>query len=110
MLALVIETLLDSSLCSALARQFPCKEEVIKAEVSAYKKAACIQLNESPLAWWKTHAKDFTALSKVARRCLCIPATSVPAERVAGEIVSALRSRLDPDNVDMLVFLNQNQV
>lgn len=40
---------------------------------------------------------------------LYIPATSVPSESVfskPGQIVSARRNRLLPDNVDKLIFLN----
>ncbi len=42
---------------------------------------------------------------------LCIPGTSVPAERVfstAGDIVNAQRSVLRPDHVDQLIFLKKN--
>ena len=48
---------------------------------------------------------------KIAKKYLCIPGTSVPAERVfskAGELVSMRRSRLKPKNVNMFLFLNKN--
>ncbi len=44
---------------------------------------------------------------------LCIPGTSVPAERVfstAGDIVNAQRSVLRPDHVDQLIFLKKKSV
>ena len=50
-------------------------------------------------------------LSKLAKQLLCIPATSVPAERVfsvSGTITNAKRNCIKPENVDMLVFLNKN--
>jgi len=40
-----------------------------------------------------------------------IPATSVPAESIfskTGQIMSARRNRLLPDNLDTLIFLNKN--
>lgn len=40
-----------------------------------------------------------------------VPGTSVPSERVfstAGDIVSAERATLHPDNVNMLLVLNKN--
>ena len=52
---------------------------------------------QDPLLWWKKY--------------LCIPGTSVPAERVfskAGELVSMRRNRLKPKNVSMFLFLNKN--
>jgi len=47
----------------------------------------------------------------MALKYACIPATSVPSERIfskAGQIVSQRRNRLSPKNVDVLIFLNKN--
>ena len=57
------------------------------------------------------NAERFPTIAKVAKRYLCIPATSVPAERVfstAGLIINEKRSSLLPENSDMLIFLNKN--
>ncbi|XP_055035972.2 E3 SUMO-protein ligase ZBED1-like [Misgurnus anguillicaudatus] len=71
----------------------------------------CIPPDEDPINWWKDNTKRFKKLGHLAHRYLCVPATSVPAERVfsaAGLIVNRLRCRLSPEHVDMLVFLNKN--
>ena len=65
-----------------------------------------------PLNWWHTHGSRFALLSQVARQLLCVPATSVPSERVfsaAGHIVSKLRAALSADNIDALIFLQQKR-
>ena len=62
----------------------------------------------NPLLWWKTHATEFPQLAKLARRVLCIPATSAPSERifsVAGQVATQKRNRLAPDTVALLVYL-----
>ena len=67
--------------------------------------------DSDPLVWWKTNEKRFPTLTILARRYLCVPATSVPAERIfsaAGLIITSLRSSLTADNADMLIFLNKN--
>lgn len=71
----------------------------------------CIPPDEDPIHWWRDNTKRFKKLGRLAHRYLCVPATSVPAERVfsaAGLIVNRLRCRLSPEHVDMLVFLNKN--
>ena len=63
------------------------------------------------IRWWKENEKDYKILSNLAKKYLCIPATSVPAERLlskAGEFISIRRNRLKSKNVDMLLFSNKN--
>ena len=62
----------------------------------------------NPLLWWKIHAVEFPQLAKLARRVLCIPATSAPSERifsVAGLTATKKRNRLAPESVTLLVYL-----
>lgn len=80
-------------------------------EVTRYCKAPPLSLSEDPLIWWRSHEMMFPLLSKLSKRYLCIPGTSVAAERVystAGDVVRAQRSTLTPEHVDQLVFLNKN--
>ena len=62
----------------------------------------------NPLLWWKVHAPELPQLARLARRVLCIPATSAPSERifsVAGQIATQRRNRLTSDTVAMLLYL-----
>ena len=80
-------------------------------ETSEYFKEHLIPREREPLTWWLEHEKKYPNLSKLARKYLCITATSIPSERLfskAGELVSHKRSCLKPSNVNMLLFLNQN--
>ena len=72
-----------------------------------------IPRQNEPLEWWHENSNRYQGLSKLAKKYLCITATSVPSERLfskAGELVSHKRSCLKPKNVDMLLFLNHNIV
>ena len=80
-------------------------------EVKRYKATPNIPLNFDPLIWWKDNSIFFPLLAEIAKCRLCIPATSVPSERVfstAGDIVTAQRATLKPSKVDMLIFLKKN--
>ena len=67
-------------------------------------------LDDDPLEWWKDQV-DLPLLSSLAKKYLCIPATSVESERVfstAGDIVTATRSVLSHEHIDQLIFLKKN--
>jgi len=52
-------------------------------------------LEDEPLLWWKSEYVWYPVLGKVAKKFLCLCATSVPSERVfscAGHIVSDSRT------------------
>lgn len=54
----------------------------------------------NPFRWWKGNAVNFPILSQLAKRILCIPATSAPSERVfliAGLAIANNRARLHRD-------------
>ncbi|CAL9691264.1 unnamed protein product [Knipowitschia caucasica] len=70
-----------------------------------------ISLEVNPVHWWKTNTTRFPRVAKLAQKYLAIPGTSVPSERVfstARLTVNRLRTRLSPEHVDMLIFMNKN--
>ncbi len=88
--------------------------ELIKAEIFHFRMTPPIPMVvdgqlSNPLLWWKENTLKFPYLSILARRILCIPATSAPSERifsVAGRTISNERAKLLPENADMMVFLH----
>ena len=100
-----IEFLLGDSLGSVADTSSP------QDEVDIILREPPVGPKTNPLKWWKLTEHRFPILSKVAKRLLCIQATSVPSERIfstSGLIVNKQRASLKPENVDMLVFLNRN--
>ena len=80
-------------------------------EIERYISFPCQEIDSSPLNWWKREETQFPLLSKLARKYLCICATSVASERVfstGGNIVSDTRNSLKPQRVNELVFLAKN--
>ncbi|XP_042613353.1 E3 SUMO-protein ligase ZBED1-like [Cyprinus carpio] len=89
-------------------RPFP---QIIEEEVTTYKLADSIHVDADPFIWWKTNECKFPHVAKAAQQHLCVPGTSVASERIvstAGDIVSAKRSLLAAENVDRLIFLQNN--
>lgn len=87
------------------------EQDICEAEVSQYKKEPSINATENPLTWWRQNNERYPSLAILAKKYLCIPATSVPSERVfstAGDIVTAQRSQLKSEHVDRLIFLKKN--
>ena len=81
--------------------------------LSDYKKRPLQHWDENPFEFWSLRKKEgvLLPLFPVATKFLCVPATSVPSEQLfsaAGDLIREARSRLSPDNVDMLLFLNKN--
>ena len=79
-------------------------------EINAYLKLKCIPLKEDPLKFWKSHIASFPQLAKLAQRYLSAPATSYASEQmfsVARSIYDYTRSRLSPENAEMLLLLNR---
>ena len=91
-------------------KKAPASKTASMIEFDSYIGLERINRKEDPLEWWRKHEAHLPRLSKLAKKYLAIPATSVPSERVfskAGELVSARRANLKPKNVDMILFLNK---
>ena len=79
-----------------------------QAELTRYQEEAPIPETEDPLMWWKLNNHRFPVLSIFVQSILCVPAISVPCERLfssSGYIVNKMRSCLLPENVNALVCL-----
>ena len=66
---------------------------------------------KNPLQWWREQSSRYPTLNQLALRYLCIPATSVPSERVfsiAGHVANEKRACLLPETVNMMAFLAEN--
>ena len=108
-------SILEDVIKSSASNTFPPSDSArkmaeIKKDMNNY---LCLELecSENPLHWWHDRKRHFPHLSLMARKYLCVPATSVQSERafsVAGYIVNEKRSCLLPDNVNTLVFLAAN--
>ena len=84
-------------------------QPVETSEMDQYQNYQATDTGLPILQWWRAHAKQFPALSTVARNILCIMATSAASERnfsLAGHVVSARRSCLNPANVNDILFMN----
>ena len=107
-------TALSHLLCDVYPENEPQKVitlEVIESELAMYRGEANLSIDESPLQWWKTREKNYPTLSKLARKYIAVPATSVKSEEIfstAGNVLTDKRNRLTPEHVNMLFFLHDN--
>jgi len=93
-------------------------EARIEEELTCYRSCKGIPLlspdggYSCPLEWWSNHHQSFPHLWELAKRVLSIPATSAPSERVfsvASHVVNKKRVRLEPETVDLLIYLRGNR-
>jgi len=77
-------------------------------DLARYKDEDPLPETENPLTWWKLNSHRFPVLASFVKTVLCVPATSVPCERLfssSGYIVNKTRAALLPENVTSLVCL-----
>ena len=113
----VLDELLGDVYVTHITQAEPRKTPMEKAqsEISNYKDEQPIilthGLNDNPLLWWKSHETKYPLLARLAKYLLCVPATSVPSERVfstAGDILTGQRPNLKSKHIDALIFLKKN--
>ena len=83
------------------------KQDILD-EISKYRKEPKISKAGNPLHFWKKNEKRFPHLAKLARKYLCVMATSTTAERVfsaLGLLLSKRRLCLTGENVNKILFL-----
>lgn len=83
----------------------------IKKELNMYLNETVIDKDLDPITWWKNNKMIYPCLSALAAVYLCAPGTSVYSERAfseAGNIYTDTRSRLLPENAEMILFLHHN--
>ena len=84
---------------------------IVQSKPLHYKTEPSISVDQPPLHWWSAHQHLYPNVSKLARKYLCVVATSVPSEQLfstAGNIVFVKRTALLPENVEKLIFLHDN--
>ncbi|KAL3218102.1 hypothetical protein MRX96_006080 [Rhipicephalus microplus] len=82
----------------------------INSEYHALLSKPCAQVNDV-LKFWKDTQNELPWLSCLAKKMLCIPATSTPSERVfsvAGLVLRSRRANLHPLTIDKLLFIHDN--
>ena len=100
---------LESDSSSSTASALP--SGMLQNEILLYDQLQEVAANDDPLALWRENESCFLLLAKLAKRYLCMAATSVACERVfstSGGIVNARCNRLTAENVDMLTFWGKN--
>jgi hypothetical protein len=102
-----------AKLLEQAAKQFGDRADRIadSNEVKDYMSMPSVPLDTDPLQWWREHQQRFPVLARVARRFLCIPASSAPAERVwstAGNTITEKRARLSDETVENLILCHEN--
>jgi hypothetical protein len=83
-----------------------------KSQFEGYLAEPQLRFDMDPYEWWKSREEKYPAIAALAKRYLCIPASSASAEKTfsrAGNIVTPKENCLLPENVNQLVFLYQNR-
>uniref|UniRef100_H3B7L0 HAT C-terminal dimerisation domain-containing protein n=1 Tax=Latimeria chalumnae TaxID=7897 RepID=H3B7L0_LATCH len=82
----------------------------VQTELKNYILEPCIPPDQDPLEWWRVNENRYRKLARLAKAYLCISSICTSREdfSAVGLIVNRLHSRLSPERVDMLIFLNKN--
>lgn len=81
------------------------------SEFDVYVSGPPVDDRKDPMQLWRERAGNYPNLSRLALRYLCIPASSIPCERVfsvAGNTITKRRCSLAPARAEKLVYLHEN--
>lgn len=82
-----------------------------RVEIDKYISEPLLTRTGDPILWWKERKSVYPTLFGIMLGRLCIPATSVPCERIfskTGQICTEKRSRLTSKNVEKIIFVKHN--
>ncbi|KAL7289334.1 hypothetical protein TKK_0016702 [Trichogramma kaykai] len=88
----------------------PEQTDVWMSEVQKYLDSSRPDEKADILLWWKLHCVEYHIVARMARDILCIPATSVPAERLFSEaslVLTKNRCSLDNESLRELICINR---
>jgi hypothetical protein len=83
-------------------------DEKIMNELNSYRYSKAEAISTDPLEFWKAKEDAYPIIAMQAKKLLCIPATSLPCERLfsaGGILIDKRRSQLRPDHVQQLLCL-----
>lgn len=86
-------------------------ESLLLQELENYLSKPIIERKSLPLDWWKMNPTNFPILSKLVKKYLSSPASSVYSERLFSEtglIYEKKHNRILPKNAEQLLFLHHN--
>ena len=89
----------------------PSLEQQCRKRVEDYLSTQKLDFEEDSLVWGKTASLKYPILSNLARKYLCVCATSSPSEQVystSGSIVTPLRVSMNPQKVDLSHLCQKN--
>jgi hypothetical protein len=64
-----------------------------------------------PFVWWNDRKDEFPIMSILAKKYLCINATSLPSERLFSDVgnhITPRRNKLSHDIISKVLFLKRN--
>lgn len=90
---------------------FPSRKDTAADEIDIYLKEPEIRSNDELLLWWNRNASRYPVLSELAKRYLCISATSVPPKNgfsSDGDLNEAKLKCMSFNKAKKLIFLHHN--
>ena len=84
---------------------------LLERDLNIYKNMPLQHTEGNPMKWWKVNQHAMPYLAIMAKKFLSAPGSSIDSERLfsaSGQIINNLRTRLNPDNAESLIFLSAN--